>query len=41
MNISSVSYHIDDLDTFIMNRKNKPKFIEISECRIKAGRPLL
>ena len=41
MNISSVSYHIDDLNTFIMNCKNKPKVIGISECRIKAGRPLL
>ena len=38
MNISSVSYHIDDLNTFIMNCKNKPKVIGISECRIKAGR---
>ena len=41
MNISSVSYHIDDLNTFIMNCKNKPKVIGISECRIKAGRPPL
>ena len=41
MNISSVSYHIDDLNTFIMNCKNKPKVIGISECRIKAGKPLL
>ena len=41
MNISSVSYHIDDLNTFIMNCKNKPKAIEISKCRIKAGRPPL
>ena len=41
MNISSVSYLIDDLDTFIMNCKNKPKAIGISECKIKAGRPPL
>ena len=37
-NISSVSYHINDLNTFIMNCKNKPKFIGISQCRINAGR---
>ena len=41
MNISSVSYHIDDLSTFIMNCKNKAKVIGISGCRIKAGMPLL
>ena len=42
MNISSVSYHTDDLNTFIINCKNKPKDIGISECRIKSGRlPLL
>ena len=38
MNISSVSYYIDDLNTFIMNCKNKPKVIRISEGRIKTGR---
>ena len=38
MNISSVSYHIDDLNAFIMNCKNKPKVIGISECRIRSGR---
>ena len=38
MNISSVSYHIVDLNTFIMNCKNKPKVIGISECRIKTSR---
>ena len=41
MNISSISYHIDDLNTFIMNCKNIPKVIGISECRIKTGRPAL
>ena len=41
MNISSVFYHIDDLNTFIINCKNKPKDIGISECRTKTGRPPL
>ena len=41
MNISSVFYHIDDLNTFIMNWKIKPKVTGISECRIKTGRPPL
>ena len=41
MNILSVSYHIDGLNTFIMNCKNKPKVIGISECRIKTGKPPL
>ena len=41
MKISSVPYHIDNLKTFIMNCKSKPKVIGISECRIKAGRPPL
>ena len=41
MTISSISYHIDDLNTFIMNCKNKPKVIGISESRIKTGRPPL
>ena len=41
LNIFSVSYHIDNLNTFLMNCKNKPKVIGISECKIKAGRPPL
>ena len=41
MNTSSVTYHIDDLNTFIINWKNKPKAIGISGCRIKTGRPPL
>ena len=41
MNISSVSYHNDDLNTFTMNCKNKPEVIGTSECRKKAGRPSL
>ena len=32
MNISSVSYHIDDLNTFIINCKNKPKVIGIQSA---------
>ena len=31
MNISPVLYHIDDLNTFVMNCKNKPKVIGNSE----------
>ena len=31
MIISSVSYHIDDLNTLIINCKDKPKVIGISE----------
>ena len=38
MNILSVFYHIDDLNTYIMNCKNKPEVIGIPECRIKTGR---
>ena len=41
LNISSMSYHNDDLNTFIMNCKNKPKVIGISECRIKTGTTLI
>ena len=41
MSISLVSYHVDDLNTFIMNCKIKPKVVGMSECRIKAGRSLL
>ena len=41
MNISSVFYHIDDLNTFVMNWKIKPKVTGISERRIKTGRPPL
>ena len=41
MNIFSFSYHIDDLDTLIMNYKNKSKVIGISQSRIKAVRPPL
>ena len=40
MNISLFSYHIDDLNTFIMNCKNKPIVFGNSERRIKADRLL-
>ena len=35
MNISSQSYHIDDLKSLITNCQVKPKIICISECRLK------
>lgn len=35
MNISSMSYHIDDLKSLITNCQFKPKIIGISECRLK------
>ena len=35
MNISSLSYHIDDLKSLITNCQVKPKVIGISECRQK------
>ena len=41
MNFLLVSYHINDLNTFLMNCKNKPKVIGFLECRIKTGRPPL
>ena len=41
LNICPVSYHNYDLHTFILNGKNKPKDIGISQYRIKAGRPPL
>ena len=39
--ISSVSHHIDYLNTLTMNCKNKPKAIGISQWRIKTGMPPL
>ena len=41
MSFSSVSCHIDDLNTLTTNCKNKTKVIGISECRIKNDRLLL
>ena len=35
MNISSLSYHIDDLNSLITNCHVKPKIIVINECRLK------
>ena len=35
MNISSLSYHIDDLKSLITNCQVEPKVIGISECRLK------
>ena len=39
LNISSISYHIDDLVSLITNCKTKPKVIGISESRMRTGRP--
>ena len=36
--ISSISYHIDDLVSLIINYKTKPKVIGISESRMRADR---
>ena len=41
INISAISYHIDDLVSLITNCKTKPKVIGISESRIRTGRPFL
>ena len=41
MNFSSVSYHIDDLNTLTKDCKSKSKVIGISECRMKTDRLLL
>ena len=38
MNISSISYHIDDLTAFINNCKIKPKLIGLSETRLRKNR---
>ena len=35
MNISSLSYQIDDLKSLITNCQVKPKLIGISKCRLK------
>ena len=39
LNISSISYHIDDLVSLITNCKTKPKVISISESRMRKDRP--
>ena len=41
MNFSSVSYHIDDLNTLTKDCKSKSIVIGISECRTKTDRLLL
>ena len=38
LNISSISYHVDDLATPVANCKTKSKVIGISDCRIRIGR---
>ena len=38
LNISSISYHIDDVVSLITNCKTKPKVIGISESRMRTGR---
>ena len=38
LNISSISYHIDDLVSLITNCKTKPKVIDISESRMRTDR---
>ena len=38
MNISSISYHIDNLTAFINNCKIKPKVIGLSETRLRKNR---
>ena len=41
MNIFLISYQIDDLNTSIINFKNKPNVTGIPECRVKTSRPAL
>ena len=41
MNISSLSYDIDDLKASIMNCQVKPKIIGISDCRLKKNLDVL
>ena len=41
MNISSTSYHIDDLTAFINNCKIKSKLIGLSETRLRKNRQSL
>ena len=41
MNLSSLSYHFDDLKYLVENCQNKPKVIGITECRLRANRTVL
>ena len=41
MNISSLQYHIDDLRYLVESCPNKPKIINITECRLRKIREIL
>ena len=41
MNISSLSYHFDDLKYLVENFPNKPKVLVITECRVRTNRSVL
>ena len=41
MNISSISYHIDDLTALINNYQIRLKVIGLSETRVRKNRPSL
>ena len=41
MNISSLQYHIDDLRYLVESCLNKPKMINITECRLRKIREVL
>ena len=36
-NTSSLSYNIDDLASFLLNSRKRPRIIGISECHLKAN----
>ena len=40
-NISSLSYHFDDLKYLVENFQNKPKVLGITECRLRTNRTVL
>ena len=39
--ISSLQYHIDDLRYLVKSCPNKPKIIDITECRLRKNREVL
>ena len=41
MNISSLQYHIDDLRYLVKSCPNKPKIIDITECRLRKNREVI
>ena len=41
MNISSLQYHIDDLNYLVENCPTKPKIIGITQCRLRKNRTVL